>query len=61
MLDRVDAEEARRIVLEDPFVANGVFVLDEVLDWTIFVDELSGSGRAARGQGSPETGRNRGD
>ncbi len=44
MLDGVDAEEARRIVLEDPFVANGVFVLDEILDWTIFVDELSGPG-----------------
>ena len=44
MLDGVDAEAARRIVLEDPFVANGVFVLDEVLDWTIFVDELSGPG-----------------
>ena len=44
MLDGVDAEEARLIVLEDPFAANGVFVLDEALDWTTFVDELSGSG-----------------
>jgi uncharacterized protein YciI len=44
ILEGVDVEEARRIVLEDPFVANEVFVLDEILDWTIFVDELSGSG-----------------
>ncbi len=42
-------------------IGDGVFLLDEVLDWTIFVDELSGSGGAAEGQGSPETGRNRGD
>jgi uncharacterized protein YciI len=42
LLDGVDPEEAKRIVLEDPFVSTGVFVLDEILDWTIFVDELSG-------------------
>jgi hypothetical protein len=25
----------------DPFVANGVFVVDDVRDWTIYVDELT--------------------
>ena len=25
----------------DPFVANGVFDLDSVRDWTVYVDELS--------------------
>ena len=44
MLDGVDLEAAKRIVLDYPFVANGVFVLDEVLDWTVFVDELSRPG-----------------
>ena len=38
----VDADEARRIVAEDPFLANGVFVLEDVRDWTVYVDELTG-------------------
>ena len=44
MHDGVDAEESKRIFLEDPFVASGVFALDEVLGGTMFVGELSGSG-----------------
>jgi hypothetical protein len=44
----VDANEARRIIAEDPFIKNGVFVLEEVREWTVFVDELSGSTEAAR-------------
>jgi uncharacterized protein len=43
----VDAEEARRIIAEDPFIKNGVFMLEEVRDWTVFVDELSSDGAAA--------------
>ena len=39
LLEGVDAAEAERIVVEDPFIENGVFVLDEIREWTIFVDE----------------------
>lgn len=35
------AEETRALVEDDPFVKNGVFVIDDVRDWTIYVDELS--------------------
>jgi uncharacterized protein len=41
LLDGVTADEARRIIAGDPFVANGVFVLDEVREWDVFVDELT--------------------
>jgi uncharacterized protein YciI len=35
----MNADEARRVVVEpDPFVRNGVFVLEEVVDWTVYVD-----------------------
>jgi uncharacterized protein len=61
LLDGVDLDEARRIVLEDPFSANGVFVLDEILDWTIFVDELSGRDGDPARQGRAKTRRIRGD
>ena len=37
----VDIEEARRIIDEDPFMKNGVFELEEVREWDVFVDELS--------------------
>jgi hypothetical protein len=33
--------EAAELLATDPFVANGVFVLDSVRDWTVYVDELS--------------------
>jgi uncharacterized protein YciI len=39
----VTVEEARRIAADDPFMKNGVFVLDEILEWKIYVDELTGS------------------
>jgi uncharacterized protein YciI len=42
LLEGVGVAEARELLLRDPFVANGVFELDEILEWTIFVDELSG-------------------
>ena len=37
----VSAVEARRLVEPDPFLHNGVFVLEDVRDWTIYVDELT--------------------
>ena len=42
ILENVDEEQARELVVEDPFVANGVFVLDDVREWLVYVDELSG-------------------
>jgi len=41
MLEGVDADEAARILADDPFIANGVFLLEEIREWTIFVDELT--------------------
>jgi len=41
LLEGVTADEARRIIAEDPFVENGVFVLVDVREWDVFVDELS--------------------
>jgi len=43
LLEGVDGAEARRLVADDPFIENGVFVLDEIREWTIFVDELTSS------------------
>ena len=40
----VDLDEARRIVHEDPFMENGVFELEEIREWNIFVDELTRDG-----------------
>ena len=45
ILENVGEEEARELVLRDPFVANGVFVLDDVRAWNVYVDELSGRGQ----------------
>jgi len=44
LLEGIDADEARRILEDDPFMKNGVFVLEEIREWTVFVDELSTSG-----------------
>ena len=41
LLEGVSVDEARRIVADDPFVENGVFVLEDVREWDVFVDELS--------------------
>jgi uncharacterized protein YciI len=37
----VSEEEARRIAQQDPWIANGVFVLEEVRSWNVIVDELA--------------------
>jgi uncharacterized protein YciI len=34
----MDAEEVRRVQETDPFVLNGVFEIEEIADWTVYVD-----------------------
>jgi len=41
LLEGLTAAEAEELLATDPFVANGVFVLDSIRDWTVYVDELS--------------------
>ena len=41
LLENVSEDEARELVLQDPFVATGVFELDDVRAWNVYVDELS--------------------
>ena len=47
-LEGVDEDGARELVAADPFLANGVFELDEVRAWNVYVDELVGRAAAAR-------------
>lgn len=35
------AGEVRALMEDDPFVKNGVFVVEDVREWTVFVDTLS--------------------
>jgi uncharacterized protein YciI len=41
LLEGLTAAEARELIATDPFVLNGVFGIDSVRDWTVYVDELS--------------------
>ena len=41
LLEGIDADEARRILADDPFMKNGVFELVEIREWDVFVDELT--------------------
>jgi uncharacterized protein len=41
LLENVSESEARELIAQDPFVANGVFELEELRAWNIFVDELT--------------------
>jgi uncharacterized protein YciI len=41
ILQGIDEAEARELVLRDPFVANGVFELEDVRAWNVYVDELT--------------------
>jgi len=41
LLEGIDVDEARRLIEDDPFMKNGVFVLEEIREWNVFVDELS--------------------
>src|SRR6266849_2250440 len=43
ILENVGEDEARELVGRDPFVANGVFVLEGVRAWNVYVDELTPS------------------
>lgn len=44
LLEGVSVEEAKQIIADDPFAKNGVFVLDDIREWDVFVDELTGRG-----------------
>ena len=41
LLEGVTTDEARALMDTDPFVVNGVFVLEDVRDWTVYVDSLT--------------------
>ena len=41
LLENVTEDEARDLVAGDPFIANGVFVLEDVRAWNVYVDELT--------------------
>ena len=41
VLENMGEDEARELVARDPFVANGVFVLEDVRAWNVYVDELT--------------------
>ena len=49
LLEGIGADEARRILEDDPFMKNGVFELDEIREWTIFVDEFTPAGSTGGG------------
>jgi uncharacterized protein YciI len=34
----MDAEKVREVIENDPFVRNGVFEIEDVADWTVYVD-----------------------
>lgn len=34
----MNADEVRDVMQRDPFVQNGVFVIEDVADWTVYVD-----------------------
>lgn len=43
VLENVGEAEARDLVTQDPFVVNGVFVLEDVRGWSVYVDALTRS------------------
>ena len=38
IFDGITREDARTVIDSDPFVGTGVFVLDDVFEWTKYVD-----------------------
>jgi uncharacterized protein YciI len=34
----MNAEEVRNVIQDDPFVQNGVFEIEDIADWTVYVD-----------------------
>ena len=43
LLEGVDRSQAERLIAADPFIENGVFVLDEIREWDVFVDVMTSS------------------
>jgi uncharacterized protein YciI len=41
VLENVTEDEARELLASDPFVVNGVFELEDVRAWNVYVDELT--------------------
>ena len=41
IFENMGEAEVRETIARDPFVANGVFELEDVREWLVFVDELS--------------------
>ena len=41
VLEDVGEHEARELIAEDPFLLNGVFVLEDLRAWNVWVDELT--------------------
>ena len=41
LLENVEVEKARELMLRDPFVKNGVFELEDIRAWNVYVDELT--------------------
>jgi uncharacterized protein YciI len=41
LLENVTEQEARELLAVDPFVETGVFELEDVRAWNVYVDELS--------------------
>jgi uncharacterized protein YciI len=41
LLENVSEQEARELLARDPFVEAGVFELEDVRAWNVYVDELS--------------------
>jgi uncharacterized protein len=38
IFEGITREDARTVIDSDPFVGNGVFVLDDVFEWTVYVE-----------------------
>jgi uncharacterized protein YciI len=47
LLENLDVAGARELMLRDPFLANGVFELEDVRAWNVYVDELTPPERLA--------------
>ena len=41
LLEGVTEQEARELLQKDPFIATGVFELEDVRAWNVYVDELT--------------------
>jgi uncharacterized protein YciI len=41
LFEGLSADEVRETLERDPFVRNGVFVVEDVREWTVYVDRVS--------------------